>query len=60
MIRVQSPAGVPGQQSFANCFLRVVDKQRQIFAGKENCLMKNVTKDIESDLNKVKKLGTLL
>ena len=48
-----------GQQSFAS-FFRVADKNRQIFAGKENCAMKTWTKAIESDLNLVKKAGTLL
>ena len=36
---------------FCKLFLLEADKQRQIFAGKENCLMKNWTKTIESELN---------
>ena len=48
-----------GQQSFANSFFQVADKNRHIFAGKEDCAMKNWTKAIESDLNQVKKAGTL-
>ena len=59
MIRVQSPARVTGQK-YCKLFLRVVDKHKQIFAGKETCRMKNWTKAVESDLNQVKKAGTLL
>ena len=33
---------------------------RQIFAGKENCPIKNWTKTVESDLNQDKKARTLL
>ena len=38
---------------FCKLFLRVADKHRQIFVGKENCPVKNWTKAIESDHNQV-------
>ena len=45
---------------FCKLFLRVADKHRQIFAGKENCPIKNWTKTVESDLNQDRKARTLL
>ena len=36
---------------FCKLFLRVADKHRQIFSGKENCSIKNWTNTVESDLN---------
>ena len=49
-----------GQQSFAYCFGEKRTVNRQIFAGKENCPIKNKTKTVESDLNQDKKAKTLL
>ena len=46
-------------EEFCNLFWQVAGKQRQIFAGKQNCPMKNWTKAVASDLNKVKKARTL-
>ena len=40
---------------FCKLFLRVSDKHRQIFAGTQNCPMKNWTKTVDSNLDKVKK-----
>ena len=57
--RDQSRVQIEWSTKFCKLFFRVADKNRQIFAGKENCAMKNWTKAIESDHNQVKKAGTL-
>ena len=45
---------------FCELFLRVADKNRQIFAGKENCPIKNWTKTVKGDLKQNKKARTLM
>ena len=45
---------------FCKLFLRVEDKHRKIFAGKENGPIKNWAKTAESDLKQDRKARTLM
>ena len=46
----------PESNQSVETFWRVADRNRQIFAGTQNCPMKNWAKAISSELNQVKKL----